>query len=86
MTKKFFEENNEEQQDMEKLVEGLMEKLDSIPKWIVDGLQKRAISDAERLFNKDEISLQDVAYAIYRSFSLGIAIGMESKDRFNKKT
>lgn len=76
--------NDDFQKDMDKILDSLYEKIENIPQWILEGLMKRSINDAKKLFSKEEITYQDLAFAIYRSFTIGVALGMDNKDRFSK--
>ncbi|MNC27854.1 hypothetical protein D3C81_1223800 [compost metagenome] len=75
----------EKKEDMEKMMDSLMQKLENVPKWVSDALHQRAMKDAKKLFDKDELALEDIAFALYRSFNIGLALGMDSNDRFKQE-
>lgn len=50
-------------------------KLDNIPEKMLKSFTKRAIRDAEKLFNTNDNKFNDIAYSIYRGYCIGFVMG-----------
>lgn len=50
-------------------------KIDNIPDKILKSFTKRAIRDAGKLIDLDDEKFNDIAYAIFRGYSIGFVMG-----------